>query len=127
MDIPSTRGRGTPALLYTGVMAEADPPDSPKSALEIAMEKLRRRDAERGEATAILTARQKEEIAELRRFYQAKLAEREILYQSERRKVLAAADREAITALEEGFRRDRARLEDEMESKVGAVRRREGD
>lgn len=126
---PSQQADG---LLYTHFMAKADPPraDPPKadppmkSSLEIAMEKLRRRDAERGEAATTLTARQKEEIAELRRFYKAKLAEREILHQADRRKVRSADDREAIAALEEAFRRDKTRLEAEMESKIGAVRRR---
>ena len=103
-------------------MAKADPPM--KSSLEIAMEKLRRQDAERGEAATTLTASQKKEIAELRRYYQAKLAEREILHQADLRKARPADDRDAVAALEEDFRRDKARLEAEMESKIAAVRRR---
>ncbi|HKY32902.1 MAG TPA: hypothetical protein VJV23_10220 [Candidatus Polarisedimenticolia bacterium] len=97
-----------------------------KTAYEIAMEKLRRRDAERGEAGTSLDDRQKEEIAGIRRVAQARLAEREILHQGELRKARATRDPEAVTSLEEGYRRDRARIEEEMESKIRAVRERRG-
>jgi len=42
-------------------------PDKLKSAYELAMERLRRQDAERGEKRVALGKKEKEEIAELRR------------------------------------------------------------
>jgi hypothetical protein len=102
--------------------------DKLKSAFELAMERLRQKDAERGEKETPLGKKQKEDIAELRRVYQAKIAEREIAWQSERRKAeaAAAADPEAAEAAlrtaEEAFRRDREKLERERDSKIEAVR-----
>jgi hypothetical protein len=93
-----------------------------KSAYEIAMEKLRQQDAERSETRPVLTARQKEEIAEIRQRGQARLAEREILYKADQRKAASTKDPEAVRAVEESYRKDRARIEDDMEAKVKAVR-----
>ena len=97
-----------------------------KSAYELAMEKLRTKDAERGESQERLTVRQREEIAELRRLYKARKAEGEILHQSDLRKTREKRDPEAIRALEEGFQREQARLENDLESKISAVRRKAG-
>ena len=93
-----------------------------KSAYEIAMEKLRKRDAESGETHPLLSDPQKSEMAEIRRQYQAKLAEREILYQAEARKARASKDPEAVRSVEEGYRKDRSRIEDDMEARLRAVR-----
>ncbi len=102
-------------------------PDKLKSAYELAMERLRQKDAESGEKQIALGDRQKEEIAELRRVYQAKLAEREIQRQTDSRKA-AAADPETLAGvlekIEEAYRRDHDRLERERDQKVEAVRRR---
>jgi hypothetical protein len=104
--------------------------DRLKSAYELAMERLRRKDAERGESQARLDGKQKEEIAELRRVYQAKIAEREIAWQSERRKAAAAAAADpeaaaaALRAAEEAFRREREKLERERDARIEAVRAR---
>lgn len=97
-------------------------PGKLKSSFEIAMERLRRQDDERGEKQTTLGERDKSEIAEARRYYEAKLAEREILHQSERRKALAADDSEALQKVEEGYRRDRERMEQERDSKIEAIR-----
>jgi hypothetical protein len=95
--------------------------DAPKSAYEIAMEKLRARDRERGEAAAKpLTDEQREKIAEVRRFYEAKLAEREILHRSERRKV--AHDPDKLREQEENYAADRRRLESERDAKIAKIR-----
>ncbi|MGH9867989.1 MAG: hypothetical protein ACREAA_07495 [Candidatus Polarisedimenticolia bacterium] len=93
-----------------------------KTAYELAMEKLRKQDAERGESQKPLTDAQREEIAGIRKVYQARLAEREILHRDELLKARASGDPEAVRAVEEGYQRDRARLEDERESKVRAAR-----
>ena len=96
-----------------------------KSAYEIAMEKLRKQDAERSETRPMLTAGQKEEIAGIRQRGQARLAEREILHQADMRKAAVLQDPEAVRAAEESYRKDRARIEEETEAKVRAVRLRQ--
>lgn len=93
-----------------------------KSAYELAMEKLRRQDAERGESEERLTDAQRAEIAELRQFHKARMAEREILHKAELRKAGEKRDPEALRALEEGYQRERARLEEDLEAKVRKVR-----
>jgi len=95
-----------------------------KSAYELAMEKLRKKDSEQGVESAPLTDAQKEEIAEIRSFYRAKLAEREIIFQSEIRKARATGEAELVTSTEDGYRRDRRVLESEMEEKLRAARSR---
>jgi hypothetical protein len=90
-----------------------------KSAYELAMERLSRADAESGVQQRRLTDEQKASIAELRRFYEAKLAEQELLHHSALRKI---PDPEARAALEEGYRRDRERLVAERDSKLEKVR-----
>ena len=67
----------------------------------------------------MLSDEQKQKIAELRRVYEAKLAEREILHQSERRK---ASDMDALDQLEQDYRRDRERIASERDRKIDAVR-----
>ena len=99
--------------------------EEPKSAYEIAMEKLRKRDRERGQAApASLTEGQKKQIAQIRRLYEARLAEREILFRSERAKAIdrSADDPEAPAKVEEGYARDRRRLEEERDAKIAKVR-----
>jgi imidazolonepropionase-like amidohydrolase len=95
--------------------------DAPKSAYEIAMEKLRQQDRERGEAgPAALTGDQKRSIAEIRARGQAKLAEAEILHKANRRK--AGEDPEALAKLEEEYAIDRRRIEDQVDREIARVR-----
>jgi len=95
--------------------------DAPKSAWEIALEKLNRQDKERGEgAPAALTPAQKEAIAEARRRFQAGVAEGEILHQASLRK--AGDDPEALAKVEEEYRIDRQRLEDQRDREIARVR-----
>ena len=54
--------------------------EGPKSAYELAMERLRQKDREAGVAERPLTDAQKAAIAEARQIYQARMAEREILH-----------------------------------------------
>src|SRR5438552_7151294 len=98
--------------------------DRPKSAYELALEKLKRRDRERGEAArALLTNEQKKKIAEIRRMCEAKLAEREILHASERAKVLSEPEsQEKVPKLEEDYLKDRRRIEEDRDRKIEAVR-----
>jgi hypothetical protein len=55
--------------------------EAPKSAYELAMERLRKKDAEEGVERRPLTDAQRTAIAEVRNFYEAKLAEIEVLHQ----------------------------------------------
>ena len=93
--------------------------DAPKSAYELILERLKQKDRADGVAERVLTDEQKRKIAELRRVYEAKLAEREILHQSERRK---ASDMDALDALERDYRRDRERIASERDRKIDEVR-----
>jgi rRNA maturation endonuclease Nob1 len=94
--------------------------DAPKSALELAMERLRKKDADAGiEATAV-TDTQRAAIAEARSVAEAKLAEREILYKS---KLARVAEPEAREVLEQEYRRDRERITGDRDRKIEEIRR----
>ena len=93
--------------------------DAPKSAYEIALERLRKKDREEGVEERPVTEAQRARIAEIRKVYEARLAEREILYQSARRK---ARDLEELDRLEEEYRRDRERIAGERDRKVDEAR-----
>jgi hypothetical protein len=94
--------------------------DAPKSAYELAMERLRKKDADEGVAQQELTGAQRAALAETRNFYDAKLAERDVLHQSSVRK---ATDPEALATLEREYRRDRERLTTERDAKIERIRR----
>jgi hypothetical protein len=96
---------------------------SMKTSYEIAMERLQKKDAESGETGLTLTLEQKEEIARIRQFHKAKLAEREILHQGDMSKARGSGDPEAVRTVEKGYHRERARIEEEMEAKIDAVRK----
>ena len=95
-----------------------------KSALELAMEKLNARPAE--ESTVALTEAQRQEIGDLRKQYDAKIAEKEIMMQSEIRQfVQRRPPQEAMAAaheLREKFQHTRKALQEELEAKIAAVR-----
>lgn len=91
-----------------------------KSAYELAMERLKKADADAGVELRRLTDEQKAAIADLRRFYEAKLAGQELLHQSAKRKMF---DPEALAALEDDYRRDRERLVTERDAKLEKIRR----
>lgn len=92
---------------------------APKSAYELAMQRLRKKDRDAGVEERLLSSEQRAEIADVRRVYDARLAEREILYQSERRR---AETPEALEQLEQNYRRDRERLARERDAKVETIR-----
>ena len=91
-----------------------------KSAVELAMERLRKQDAEAGTASVPLSDTQKASIAEVRNFYQAKIAQVEVLHQS---KVRATFNPEEHQRLEAEFRVDRQRLTSERDAKIEKIRR----
>jgi hypothetical protein len=100
------------------IMANED--DAPKSAYELAMARLRKKDAEEGVADTPPTEAQRKDIAEIKKVYEARLAEREILYHASRRK---ARDPEGLATLEEEYRRDRERIQSERDRKLEDARR----
>jgi LPS O-antigen subunit length determinant protein (WzzB/FepE family) len=96
------------------------PEDRLKSALEIAMERLRRMDEAEGTTLRPLTEEQKTAIAEVRTFYEAKLAEQEVLHRSALARTVDPAERDA---LEDSYRRERERLIAERDAKIERIRR----
>jgi hypothetical protein len=93
--------------------------EAPKSAYEIAMARLRKKDKDEGVEEREVSDEQKAAIGELRRVYEAKLAEREIIHRS---KLQRAADPAALEALEEEYRRDRERLTAERDRRIEKAR-----
>lgn len=92
----------------------------PKSAYELAMERLRKSDEAAGIQHQPLTDEQKAAIAEIRNYYEAKLAEVEVLHGGQ---LQTLHDPEARALREQEYRRDRERLTSERESKIEKVRR----
>lgn len=93
--------------------------DAPKSALELAMERLRRKDAESGIEETPLTDAQREEIAEARRVFEARVAERRIMHQSALASLFDPAER---AQRDEEFRRDLDRFATDRDSKIRRIR-----
>jgi hypothetical protein len=93
--------------------------EEPKTAYELILERLKKQDRAEGATERVVSGEQKERIAELRRVYAAKLAEREILHQSAR---ASAADLDELEKLEQDYRRDRERLSAERDRKIEEVR-----
>ena len=93
--------------------------DAPKSAVELAMARLRKKDADEGVAATALTDAQRSAIAEARNVCEARLAEREILYKSKR---AALREPEALETLESEYRRDRERITTDRDRKIEEIR-----
>lgn len=92
---------------------------APKSAYELAMERLKKKDADAGVSERSLTDEQKNEIAEVRKTYAARLAQEEILFKS---KTQGFIDPDSRNALEENYRRDVERLNHERDRKIEKIR-----
>jgi hypothetical protein len=93
--------------------------DEPKSALEIAMARLKQKDLDAGVVDKPLTDEQKNEIAEVRKTYAAKLAQEEILYKT---KLQGVADFEQKQTVDDHYRRDVERLSHERDRKIEKIR-----
>ena len=94
--------------------------DAPKSAYELAMERLRQKDKEASAEDHPLTAAQKAAVAEARQLHKAKSAELEILHQAALRR---AGTREEIDLLNENLRRDNERLASDRDRKIAEIRK----
>jgi hypothetical protein len=93
---------------------------APKSAYELAMERLRKKDEAEGLEHRPLTDAQKGAIAEIRNFYDSKLAELEILHHGKLRKLRDPGERGAA---EQEYRHDRERLTSDRDAKIEKARR----
>ena len=91
-----------------------------KSSLELAMERLAKKDADAGVEVKPVTDAQKAAIAEARNFYDAKVAELEVLHQSKVNATFDPAERET---LDQQYRREREHLITERDNKVARLRR----
>jgi hypothetical protein len=93
--------------------------DAPKSALELAMARLRQKDKEAGVSAPPVTDAQRAAIAEARSVSEAKLAEREILFKA---KMAAVREPEAREVLEQEYHRDRERITGDRDRKIDEIR-----
>jgi hypothetical protein len=93
--------------------------DAPKSAIDIVMERLRRKDVESGTEQQTLTDAQRTAIAEARTVYEAQVAERRIMHQSA---VAAIFDPAILDDREAEMRRDLDRFERERDEKIKRIR-----
>ena len=95
-----------------------------KSALELAMQKINARQDRA--PVASLTEAQRSEIGELRKQYEAKIAEKEIMMQAEiGRLVRNRPPQEAAARIQEiqaQFQESKKALQEELEAKVSALR-----
>jgi hypothetical protein len=95
--------------------------DKPKTAFELAMERLKAEDRETGTKEIPLSKKQKEAIAEARRIASSRLAESEILFKDKMKKT---AEPDARAAAEHEYQIDRQRINDDCERAVEEIRRR---
>jgi hypothetical protein len=93
--------------------------DAPKSALELAMARLKKQDADAGIVEHKLTDAQKAAIAEARSVYEARVAERQILH---REKQLTTYDPAQVETMEQEYRRDLERFASDRDSKISRIR-----
>ena len=92
---------------------------APKSAFELAMERLRKKDQDEGVVERPLTEPQRLAIAEARNVYEARVAERTILHQSKLSTTFDAAEREQLEA---EYRRDLERFATDRDRKITKAR-----
>jgi len=89
-----------------------------KSALELAMERLRDKQGE----IVPLTHEQKVEIANIEAETKAKVAEEEIMAQDRLRAAYAGGDAEAVRKLDEGIKAEIARIRERGERRKQEIR-----
>jgi len=98
-----------------------------KSALELAMEKINAQQMQT-ETAVSLTDAQRQEISDLRKQYDAKIAEKDIMLQADIRQLMQRhPPQEALAAaqeLREKFQQTKKALLEELEAKIMTVRSR---
>jgi hypothetical protein len=95
------------------------PPDPPKSAIDIVMERLRQKDAADGTGQQPLTDEQRKAIAEVRTIHEAQVAERKIMHRSA---IDAVFDPAVLEEREVELRRDLERFGRERDEKISRIR-----
>jgi hypothetical protein len=93
--------------------------DAPKSALELAMERLKKQDADAGIEQKALTDEQRAEIADARSLFEARVAERRIMHQSQ---TAAVFDPQELELRRDELRRDLAQLESDRDARIRRIR-----
>ena len=93
--------------------------DAPKSAIELVMERLKKKDAEAGIQEQTLTDQQRAQIAEARSVYEAQVAQRRIMHQSQTASVFDPAELEVHR---DELRRDLAQFESDRDAKIRKIR-----
>ena len=93
--------------------------DAPKSAYELAMEKLRKKDAAAGVQEQVLSDEQRTAIAEARSLYESRVAERRIMHQSA---VVGIFDPAEIEERNTELRRDLERFESDLDAQIRRIR-----
>jgi hypothetical protein len=93
--------------------------DTPKSSFDIIMERLRKKDAEDGTEQKPLTDAQRAAIAEARKVYEARVAERKIMHRST---VAPVFDPSELAERESELRRDLDRFERERDEKIRRIK-----
>jgi hypothetical protein len=95
------------------------PDDAPKSAFELVMERLKKKDAEAGIQEQTLTDEQRAQIAEAKSVYEARVAERRIMFQSQTAAIFDPAE---LELRREELRRDLAQFESDRDAKIQKIR-----
>lgn len=95
-------------------------PGPPKTALELALEKL---DAQKEFEVRKLTDEQREEIAQIRQKYQARIADQEISLQGKIRKAVSEGEFDKVPQIQANLQSEKERLREEMERAVEKVKK----
>src|SRR5687767_14439794 len=93
--------------------------ESPKSAVELAMARFKKQDADQGVSERTLSDDQKNVIAEVRKTYAAKLAQEEILFKAKMQGRMDPGGRQEV---QEHYRRDVERITHERDRKIEKIR-----
>jgi hypothetical protein len=96
-----------------------DEDEEPKSALELAMARLKKQDADAGVVSKALSDEQRRGIAEARSVYEARIAEREILFRDAQARVRTP---EELETLNDEYRRDQQRFANDRDRKIEEIR-----
>ena len=90
-----------------------------KSSYELALERLKKKDADAGVVEHPLTDAQRAELAEVRNVYEAKLAQQDVLRHSGMNKTFDPAE---LAVIDDEYRRERERLIAERDAKLEKIR-----
>lgn len=93
--------------------------DAPKTAYEIAMEKLKKMDGPSATPETPLTDAQRQAIAQARQEHEIQVAERKIKYQTA---ISGEFNPSALTEYAAHLRRDLERFEHELEQRIARIR-----